>query len=51
MWAVIRARQGLPYEHSLQPSFESNVEQLVAVSCKPNLQELPAMASLLSVDR
>ncbi|KAJ1639612.1 armadillo-type protein [Pavlovales sp. CCMP2436] len=51
MWAVIRGRQGLPYEHSLQPSFESNVEQLVAFSCKPNPQELPVDAVTLAFER
>jgi hypothetical protein len=51
MWAVIRARQGLPHEHVLQSSFEANCTQLVAFSCKPNPEELPADAVTLAFER
>ncbi|KAG8458294.1 hypothetical protein KFE25_005141 [Diacronema lutheri] len=51
MWRVIRTRQGLPYEHTLQPSFEANAQHLVAFSSKPNPEELPADAVTLAFER
>lgn len=48
---MIRARQGLPHEQTLQPSFEANTQHLVAFSCKPNPEELPADAVTLAYER
>jgi hypothetical protein len=51
MWSVIRARQGLPYEHTLEPSFHANTQHLVTFSSKPQIEQLPADSVTLAFER
>lgn len=51
MWAVIRARQGLPYEQQGEYGFEKNAQHLATFACMPNPQELPEDAVTLAFER